>query len=334
MSFRWYLVLLGLGVGAAALQQNVRITGWEHLRFERRFDGSFSGPRAASLLDADPTAPRLPQAVDTAAPSTGIPNAPTANPVKIATWYVEPLARAGMQSSEMRQRRVELIHQFEALVLTGLHSVDESRLQALIGELNARGALYDFLLSPPTGPFGRGEQMALVYDSTRVRPVGRQHYMVVDHDQMFSFDPWVVWMESVASPQERPWTFTVVVVRLDRERLAEELAPLPHLLQTVRGDGRQEDDVLLVGHFGAPAPTLDALFRNAGYQCAVHELPTDVTGQRADDHILLPMSQTAPEWTGRSGVLDFMRAFNLSSSQASEISPNLPVWAEFRGQEG
>ena len=40
------------------------------------------------------------------------------------------------------------------------------------------------------------------------------------------------------------------------------------------------------------------------------------------------------EFTGRSGVVDFLRALNLTVEQAREISDHLPVWAEFSVYEG
>jgi hypothetical protein len=40
------------------------------------------------------------------------------------------------------------------------------------------------------------------------------------------------------------------------------------------------------------------------------------------------------EFTGRWGVCDFLREFNLSVEGARETSPHLPVWAEFAKYEG
>jgi hypothetical protein len=344
MGYRWILALMGLGVGVGAVQKHLRVTGWEHLRIERRAAHDFAGPRAASLIDPavdlaglTPTSTALNRFPTTAGlPGAALPPPPAVagQTIKLATWHVEPLARAAIASSEVRRRRMELLHQFDVTVVTGLHSITDQQLERLKEELNGNGANYEFLLSPVNGPPGREERMAIVFDSSRIRPVLRQQYSVIDHRNQFSFDPWVIWLESAPSPTAQPWTCTVIAVRLDRERIAQELALLPQLVATVRGDGRQEDDLIMAGHFAAPAPPIDALFRNTGYQCGVREQATELSGERADDNIVLPYAPgAAVEWTGRGGVLDFLRAFNLSSIEAAEVSPHLPVWVEFRAHE-
>jgi hypothetical protein len=44
--------------------------------------------------------------------------------------------------------------------------------------------------------------------------------------------------------------------------------------------------------------------------------------------------QTADEFTGRSGVIDFLRKFNLTLEQANQVSRHVPVWSEFFAEEG
>jgi deoxyribonuclease-1-like protein len=71
----------------------------------------------------------------------------------------------------------------------------------------------------------------------------------------------------------------------------------------------------------------------AGLTCAVTGLPTDTRGTHQLDHIIFH-SQATTEFTGRSGVCDFLREYNLSMEEALEISDHLPVWAEFSVYEG
>jgi hypothetical protein len=51
------------------------------------------------------------------------------------------------------------------------------------------------------------------------------------------------------------------------------------------------------------------------------------------DNILIPTRST-DEFTGRAGVIDFLRQLNLSYDQAMQVSSHLPVWAEFSAYEG
>jgi hypothetical protein len=45
----------------------------------------------------------------------------------------------------------------------------------------------------------------------------------------------------------------------------------------------------------------------------------------------LPATQ---EFTGRGGVFDLIREYNLTVDEALEVSDHLPVWAEFSIYEG
>jgi hypothetical protein len=60
----------------------------------------------------------------------------------------------------------------------------------------------------------------------------------------------------------------------------------------------------------------------------VRNTPTNTIGTKQYDNILFQETATV-EYTGRGGVYDFLRAYNLTEKQALEVSDHLPVWAEF-----
>ncbi|MEI6525935.1 MAG: hypothetical protein WCP62_07890, partial [Planctomycetota bacterium] len=66
---------------------------------------------------------------------------------------------------------------------------------------------------------------------------------------------------------------------------------------------------------------------------AIQNLPTTVAGDEMLDQIAFP-PQTSDEFTGRAGVIDFLRKFNLTLQQANQVSQHLPVWCEFFAEEG
>ena len=49
--------------------------------------------------------------------------------------------------------------------------------------------------------------------------------------------------------------------------------------------------------------------------------------------LTLPEDLTTAEFTGRWGVFDVGRMFNLSPDQVQQVSDHLPVWAEFSAYE-
>jgi hypothetical protein len=66
---------------------------------------------------------------------------------------------------------------------------------------------------------------------------------------------------------------------------------------------------------------------------AISGVPTNVRGTKLYDNIVYHSLATG-EFTGRAGVFDFLREFNLNQDEALEISDHLPVWAEFSVYEG
>ena len=61
--------------------------------------------------------------------------------------------------------------------------------------------------------------------------------------------------------------------------------------------------------------------------------PTNPDQTKQWDNLVFE-SQASAEFTGRSGILNLMRQYNLSLQEALEVSDHLPVWAEFSIYEG
>jgi hypothetical protein len=136
--------------------------------------------------------------------------------------------------------------------------------------------------------------LAFVYNTQRVETDRYQLYTVEDPGELLEYDPLVGWFRSRLVPAERALTFSLVNMHLSPARLDQELAVLPGLVESIGRDGR---------------------------------------GDEMLDHIIFPPS-TGDEFTGRSGVIDFLRKFNLSLEQAGQVSEHLPVWSEFFAEEG
>ena len=101
--------------------------------------------------------------------------------------------------------------------------------------------------------------------------------------------------------------------------------------RAVRDDGRGEDDVILLGDFDADDQQLTALTEALHVTPALRRTPTNTLGDRQSDNILY--SRAAAEFTGRAGVLDLIRQYNLTVEEALVISDHMPIWAEFIAAE-
>ena len=127
---------------------------------------------------------------------------------------------------------------------------------------------------------------------------------------------------------EHAFTFTLANFHLDSQQPELELAYLTELHRIIRKDGRGEDDVILLGDFNADGRSLEFAGQKAGLDWVIAGTATNTRGTAQYDNIIYDPRAT-DEFTGRSGVYDFMKQMNLTLHEALAISDHMPVWAEF-----
>ena len=89
----------------------------------------------------------------------------------------------------------------------------------------------------------------------------------------------------------------------------------------------------ILGDLNVDDRNLGELGRLPNIAWCISGVPTNTRGTKLYDNIVYD-SLATQEFTGRAGVFDFMRHFNLTEQEALEISDHIPVWAEFSIYEG
>ncbi len=120
---------------------------------------------------------------------------------------------------------------------------------------------------------------------------------------------------------------------IDVDHTASELAALANVYRAVRDDGRGEDDVILLGDLNSDDAHLGRLGEISQIMPVVSAFPTNTRGDKQLDNMLFSKMATT-EFTGRSGVFDLIREFNLTTEEALGVSDHMPIWAEFSIYEG
>ena len=158
-------------------------------------------------------------------------------------------------------------------------------------------------------------------------------YTVNDPGQVLSREPLVGWFRARGPSPEQAFTFSLASVKIRADDPTAELAHLAELFRAIRNDGRGEDDVLIVGDFNAGDQQLQPLGKRAGLTWVVSNRPTTTRYTSQFDNLVFSDTSTV-EFTGRGGVFDFLRHYNLRLDNAVQISEHSPVWAEFSIFEG
>jgi len=252
--------------------------------------------------------------------------------LKIASFNLQRFGHHKVENPFVAETVIKVIRQFDVIALQEVCTQQQDLIAIVVDRVNQNGARYDYLIGPRVGHEDNREQFAFIFNTKTIETDRDQLYSVEDPDNLLLREPLVGWFRAKQSDSRKAFTFTLVNVHIDPERSDAEVRLLPELVQSIRRDGRDEDDVVLVGDFGADALSM-AYLRQRGFTLALNETPTLVSGSKTPDNFVFTSKDT-DEYIGRSGTLDFLRKSNLSIDQALQVSDHLPVWAEFSIVEG
>jgi endonuclease/exonuclease/phosphatase family metal-dependent hydrolase len=255
--------------------------------------------------------------------------------IRIATWNIEVFGESKLQDPAAMNVIVSVLRNFDVIAIQEVRAANQQVVPELVDLLNAGGQHhYDYCLGPRLGRTSSKEQYVFLFDMASIEVDRNQLYTVDDARlDLLHREPLVGWFRTRGAPPEQAFTFTLINVHTDPEEVDRELDALADVYFGVQGDARQEDDTIMLGDFNANDRNLRKLGQIAGMSRLVVNTPTN-TLQNAQYDNMLFLETTTPEFTGRGGVFDFLREFNLSREQAMQVSNHLPLWAEFSVYEG
>lgn len=298
----------------------------------RRYADDADGSRYTGTRTLSPRNP-LPREQ----PSRGAPAAHDGNTLRIASYNIQAFGQHKLEQPQAVEILVHILRQFDLVAIQEVRSKTQDVLPRLIALLNSDGARYDYLLSPRLGRTNSTEQYAFVYDTAALETDREAAYTVNDPDDLMHREPFVAAFRARKAPHDQAFTFTLVNVHTDPDEAQAELNVLDDVYFAVRNDGRGEDDVILLGDFNADDRRLGELGRVPELAGALSHVATNTRGTAMYDNIFVSTRATL-EYSGRAGVVDVLREFNLSMQEALDVSDHLPIWAEFsvfeQGQGG
>ncbi len=253
--------------------------------------------------------------------------------LRIATFNIQAFGPTKASNPEVLQYLAEICQHFDVIAIQEVRGQDQTLLPQFVSLINRGGASYSFVVSPPLGRNTYREQAAFIFNQNVVQLDNAYAYTINDPDDVMIREPFVAWFRATQAAPEAAFTFSLVNLHLDSRRSTTEIGYLTELFRLVRSDGRGEDDVLLIGDFNLGERGLERAGKKSGLAPVLRGTATNTRGTNHYDNILLDVRATS-EFTGQSGVFDFLRQFNLTIEQALAISDHLPVWAEFSVLEG
>lgn len=263
---------------------------------------------------------------------TSAPSLPGAEPaIRVASFNLEAFGDDKLAQPAAVSTLCATLRRFDVIALQDIRSRSQDILPKLIATLNTPSGSYDFMIGPRVGRGSDVEQFAFVYNTASVEVSPDNFYTVNDPDDLLLREPLVAAFRAKAGSPAESFTFTLVNVHLDSQHLPQELAVLDDVVAAVRQDGRQEDDVVVLGDFGADEARLGELLGSQQLYAAIFANSDRPVCPPAN---ILFSRRATSEFTGSAGALDVMRELNLTSEQVRAVSSQLPVWVEFDLREG
>ncbi|HND53121.1 MAG TPA: endonuclease/exonuclease/phosphatase family protein [Pirellulaceae bacterium] len=269
----------------------------------------------------------------TSATNVPLPAARTNDTIRIASFNIQVFGESKSSKPHVMDALVRICRQFDVIAIQEIRSKSNDILPHFIDLLNANGAQYDFVIGPRLGRTNSKEQYAVIYDRASVEVDRQQLYTVEDPDDLLHREPLVAWFRVRGPPARDAFTFSLVDIHTDPDEVKQEMNALDDVFRAVRDDGRGEDDVILLGDLNCDDRHLGELGQIPNIMAVIHNTATNTRGTSQYDNIIFDQTATR-EFTGRAGVFDFLREFNLSMEEALEISDHIPIWAEFSIYEG
>jgi len=262
------------------------------------------------------------------------PDRPQRPLIRIATFNADRLDEHKLANRRVGDVLADLLPRFDLVALQDIRAADRGILHRLLEQINAGGREFNFATHDEAGRGDLEPFSAFLFNRNAVEVDRSTVLLVDDPEDRFRRPPLVAQFRVRGPDTAEAFTFKLVNVHLDPERLDAELDLLDEVYRAVRDQEPAEDDVILLGDFGEERAEPGLLVSMPDVQAAVVDTPTTLSGIRHPVDNLFFHRRATTEFAGRAEVFDVMRAYDLTRRQAEEISDHLPVWAEFSSYEG
>ena len=259
-----------------------------------------------------------------------LPAAANNGTIKIASFNIQTFGQKKASQSDVMDILAKIMVQFDIIAIQEIRSKDQSLLDRFVDQVNSDGHHYAYTLGDRVGRTTHQEQYAFIYNQQTIQLDQVHTYSVSDPEDLFHREPLVGWFRT-RSNTGNEFTFSIANLHLDAGEPELEIVLMDDLFRAMRKDGRGEDDIILAGDFNLDAGKMHFLKKN-GLRTVLQDQPTNTRQTKQYDNILLNPLATS-EYTGVSGVYDFLKVHNLSLEQAIRVSDHMPVWAEFSMDE-
>jgi len=268
-----------------------------------------------------------------AEPAAQLPAAQSGDAIRVCSFNIQVFGTSKLSKPQAMEVLAAVVRRFDVVAIQEVRSTDDTVVPQFVRMVNADGSRYDFIIGPRLGRTNSKEQYAVLFNTARIEVDRGSIYTVDDPGDLLHREPLVARFRVHGVPQQQAFTFNLVNIHTDPDETATELDALADVFVGVQRNGGGEDDVILLGDLNVDERHFGRLGRLPGIGHAITGVTTNTRRDKMYDNIVFDRRATV-EFTGRWGVVDLQREFNLTQQAALQVSDHCPVWAEFSAYEG
>ncbi|QGJ71727.1 Metal-dependent hydrolase [Planctomycetales bacterium 10988] len=253
--------------------------------------------------------------------------------ITIASFNIQVFGQSKLEDSAAMDILARTARRFDIIAVQEIRSKSQDVMPRFIDLINRGGHRYDYVIGPRIGRTVSKEQYAYVYNTDRLELDPSSIHTVYDPEDMLHREPLVGTFRVRGVSPDSAFTFTLINIHTDPDEVDLELNVLDDVFRAVIQDGRGEDDVIMLGDFNTEPQESGEFGSLPNIHWAIQGVPSNTRGTKLYDNLVFS-TLTTTEFTGRAGVFDLCKAYNLTLEQALEVSDHFPVWAEFTVEEG
>jgi deoxyribonuclease-1-like protein len=262
------------------------------------------------------------------------PQGPVRPTLRIASFNLGRFDETKLADPRVAGVLLRLLPQFDLMALQGVRGRNQGVLVRLVDQLNATtGREYAFATCPTQQRDAIEHYSAFLYDRSRLDVDRSTVHFVDDPQARLRIKPLMGLFRAKGPEPSEAFTFMLINVEVDPDRVADELDRLADAYRAVRDSQPTEDDTILLGDLESDDQHLGRLGKLLNVAPLISGIATTVRGTQLLDNFLVDRRATT-EFNGRVEVVDMMREFQLTQADAETISEHLPIWAEFSVYEG
>jgi len=143
--------------------------------------------------------------------------------IRIASFNIQVFGQSKMKKPQVPQILARIIQQFDVVAIQEIRSQDQSFMDEFLSILNSGGRHYAYLIGPRLGRTASKEQYAYFYNTDRIAVNEKWAYTVIDKYDKLHRPPYVAHFQTLGSPSNTPFTFSLINIHTDPDETKQEL---------------------------------------------------------------------------------------------------------------